>query len=124
MNTRAIAHRSLIFTTSAPGFASTRWVAACDQPNSGLLVSVLPGVTPEKSCGASTDGCSRLRLSASSTLLAAICASALQSGAGVAVIPETSGRGSGLELTWGAVLGAARRAARAGAGICGTDSTG
>ena len=126
MNTKAIAQRSLILTIRAPRAPTTRCVAACDQPNSGLLVSVLPGVTPEKSCGASTDGCSRLRLSLSSTLLTATCASALQSsagrsGAGVVVIPADAGLECAVELTGGAVLAGRRRAARVGTGAGGCD---
>jgi hypothetical protein len=94
-----------------------------------LLVSVLPGVTPEKSCGASGEGLSRLRASASISSFAAIWASARQSGAGVGVMLEEAGSdcrsssvsvsgvgsefGSGAGLVAADAFGAAGRAARA-----------
>ncbi len=105
MSSRAIAQRSLTLHDERAR-RSLHPVSRRVRPAKlGLLVSVLPGVTPEKSCGSSTEGCSRLRLSASNTLLAAIPASARQSGAGVGVMLEESGWGPGAELTAGGVLG-------------------
>src|SRR5438105_4388808 len=77
---------------------------------------MLPGFTPEKSCGANGEGWWRLRSWDSIALLAAICSSCRQSGAAGAVIAFAAGSRSGVAIAAADFAGAA--VGRFGLGGC------